>query len=582
MMKKAILTLLMLTVPVSAGCADTAVRTDVQAASSVTSAQEPLQSGFAGRYLSSQFAQNRYDWAAADRYLGALLDHEAGADHELIRRSMILSMGAGNLDGAVRRAEQLVAANVSDDLALMILAVNDMVQGRMESVAPRLAAMNDGDMTSFVKPVLNGWAAAAQGDYLVEGFNETTIHNYHGALIATFLGRTAPVRDFADAILAAGALSHNEAERVGDLMVVVGDKAQARTLYEGIYVHSQHNERLGKKIAALEADDDVALRGLAGPYQVRSARQGAALALYDMAYILFQERSDSSVKLFVHMALALDPEMADAHMLLADTLSRNGRLAAAITQLGNIPADYPSYLPVRRHAAELLAEVGRIDEALALLESLFTDHDDIESLIRIGDLHRRAENYSYALTAYNRAAQQIGGKIPEDYWYLLYARGMAYEREGNWPKAESDLKAALVYRPDHPYLLNYLGYGWVDQGLNLEQSLELIKRAVSLRPEDGYIIDSLGWAKYRMGDYEQALTHLERAVELLPYDPTINDHLGDAYWKNGRRTEARFQWERALNFSDDAALNDTINRKLRYGLEAIENARHAGTETPTE
>jgi len=145
---------------------------------------------------------------------------------------------------------------------------------------------------------------------------------------------------------------------------------------------------------------------------------------------------------------------------------------------------------------------------------------------------------------------------------------MAYERQGDWSKAESDLKAALVYRPDHPYLLNYLGYGWADQGMNLDQALQMLERAVSLRPSDGYITDSIGWVNYMMGRYKDSVPYLERAVELLPYDPVINDHLGDAYWRVGRRHEAQFQWERAFNYAADDKLKAQLQQKLDTGLQA--------------
>ena len=129
------------------------------------------------------------------------------------------------------------------------------------------------------------------------------------------------------------------------------------------------------------------------------------------------------------------------------------------------------------------------------------------------------------------------------------------------------MSAALEFQPEHPFVLNYLGYSWADQGINLEKSREMIERAVDLRPDDGYIADSLGWVLYRMGRYQEAVAPLERAVELLPYDPVINDHLGDAYWKVGRRLEARFQWERARNHTEDEELITAVQHKMINGLD---------------
>lgn len=530
--------------------------------------------GFAGRYLSSHFAQSHHDWGTANNFLNEILVVDP-QNIELIRRSMILSMGSGDMAIATRRAKSLTAVETEDGLALMILAVNEMSSGQMDTAVQYLDRMEDGDMTNFIKPILKGWAAAAQGEFDTESFNETTIHNYHGGLLSVFLNNDVEIKKYVENLIKTGTLSNIDAERTADLLASRGDFKEAEILYKGVYVQDNHNKRLADKVAAIQKNDGGNINDLIEALQIKKPQEGAALAMYDMAYILYQEHSDSSTKLFAHMALTLNPNMVNAQLLLADTLTRNNRFEEAINQLDKIPENHPSYLEVQRHAAELLSEAGRDEEALEKLNSLFINHNDVESLIRIGDLYRHEENFSSALTAYNKATNHIGDKVPEEYWYLLYARGMAYEREGNWGKAESDLKAALVYRPNHPYLLNYLGYAWADQGLHLDKSLELIKRAVAMRPRDGYIIDSLGWAQYMMGSYKEALPNLERAVELLPYDTTINDHLGDVYWRTGRRTEARFQWERALNYGagdNNAPMQERLEHKLRFGPDIKQTA----------
>ena len=130
------------------------------------------------------------------------------------------------------------------------------------------------------------------------------------------------------------------------------------------------------------------------------------------------------------------------------------------------------------------------------------------------------------------------------------------------PEAEADLKKALELSPDQPLVLNYLGYSWVDQGIHLEPALDMIEKAVAAAPNDGYIIDSLGWAYYRLGNMPAAVEHLERAVELRPDDPIINDHLGDAYWRVGRRLEASFQWNHAKAMDPEPQLLADVEKKL--------------------
>ena len=139
--------------------------------------------------------------------------------------------------------------------------------------------------------------------------------------------------------------------------------------------------------------------------------------------------------------------------------------------------------------------------------------------------------------------------------------------------SESDFRKALELRPEQPQVLNYLGYSFLEMQTNMDEALDLIERAVALRPDSGYIVDSLGWGLYRLGRYEEAVGHMERAVELMPVDPVVNDHLGDVYWAVGREREAEFQWRRALSFIDEDGSSDAdpdrVRRKLEIGLDAV-------------
>jgi Flp pilus assembly protein TadD len=149
---------------------------------------------------------------------------------------------------------------------------------------------------------------------------------------------------------------------------------------------------------------------------------------------------------------------------------------------------------------------------------------------------------------------------------MFYARAMAKEKLKRLDDSENDIQTALRLSPEQPELLNYLGYSWVDRGRNIPQALTMLEKARSLRPYDGYIVDSVGWAYYQLGRYEDAAKTLEAAVLLVPGDPTINDHLGDALWRAGRRIDARFQWNHALTFSDSDTDKAAIERKLKTGL----------------
>ncbi|MGI9406905.1 MAG: tetratricopeptide repeat protein, partial [Hyphomicrobiaceae bacterium] len=208
-------------------------------------------------------------------------------------------------------------------------------------------------------------------------------------------------------------------------------------------------------------------------------------------------------------------------------------------------------------------------------DELFRQQRALRVLLTLGTVQRGHENFSKAAEVYSRAIALI--KRPtKRHWRYYYSRGVSYERMNEWPKAEADLKKALELNPDQPLILNYLGYSWVDQNVNLKVALDLIKKAVKVKPDDGYFVDSLGWAYYRQGNYPEAAKYLERAAELRPDDPTINDHLGDAYWHVGRILEARYQWRQSLTLEPEEKEAVKIRRKLERGLGDEEKARVAG------
>jgi Flp pilus assembly protein TadD len=150
-----------------------------------------------------------------------------------------------------------------------------------------------------------------------------------------------------------------------------------------------------------------------------------------------------------------------------------------------------------------------------------------------------------------------------------YTRGIAQHKLSNWSAAEADFRSALALKPDQPQVLNYLGYSLVERNEKLGEALGMIETAAAARPDNGAIIDSLGWVMFQLGNYEDAVDHLELAASLEPVDPVINDHLGDGYWAVGRKTEARFQWQRALSLDPDQTEAARIRAKLERGLDLV-------------
>jgi tetratricopeptide (TPR) repeat protein len=257
---------------------------------------------------------------------------------------------------------------------------------------------------------------------------------------------------------------------------------------------------------------------------------------------------------------------------LADVVERLKRTEQAIEILRRVPANSPLKASADIQIGLDLEQLGRGEEAVRELDRLMKQRpDDNEVLVALGNVLRARKRYGEAAEVYGRAIARAKPDEP-GLWTLYYYRGTAFERAKDWPKAEADLQKALSLVPETQALgrsqvLNYLGYSWVDQNINLDEAFKMLKRAVELNPRDGMIIDSLGWAYYRYGRYEEAVRELEKAAELKSGDPVINDHLGDAYWRVGRRLEAKFQWQHAKDAEPEPDDLKRIEIKLERGLD---------------
>jgi len=307
--------------------------------------------------------------------------------------------------------------------------------------------------------------------------------------------------------------------------------------------------------------------------------EGLAEVFYGIGDALAGEGGLDMGVIFLQFSLYLKPDFPLAHVALAEAYETAKKYDAEIAAFDQVPKDSPLWLSVEIQKAFALNSLEKVDEAKALLEDLATQYpDDTRPLDALGNILRSHERYAEALEYYSRAVKLID-KPAQENWALFYSRGVCNERLKDWPAAEADFKEALKLSPDESLILNYLGYSWVDQGMNLKQAMDYIRKAVKLKPDDGYYVDSLGWAYYRLGNMPAAVEHLERAVELKPDDPIINDHLGDAYWRVGRTLEAKYQWSQALTLDPQPEQIESLNKKIASGLEEAAETKAAADRT---
>lgn len=524
-------------------------------------AELPTGSTLSGNYLAARFAQRQQDWAAAQHYMNAVVAYDEN-NSRLTERAFLLSVGAGEYAAARRLGEKIVEdPQGAIEPALIFMASDALARDEFQLAQDYISRLPDDGFGQYTKPLITAWAMAGQGKrdeaiaYLLSYSSETDpTFNLHAGMIYDMAGDTAKAAPHFTAVLQDSLTLHN-ALVLADFFERTGDTATAQRIHEG----------LGNIYARADKTDSHAKAS--HELRVRRAADGAAVAMFELAGMLFERRSYDSAQIYGRLVQLLAPQSTFAAMMIGDIATINEHYAEAVTAYETIGKTSPLYMTSRLRIAEVYESADKPEVAVQLLRELSAHpHMRAQALTAIGDLHRRRENFIQAIAAYDEALAAIGEPDADD-WAVVYARGMSLERANDWDRAEKDLLLALTFQPDNPMILNYIGYTWVDKGVNLEKAVDFIRRAVALRPDDGYILDSYGWAFYKLGDIGQAVYWLEKSVALVPDDSTILDHLADAYWQTGRHAEARYKWQRARELSRDADFRASVERKIQRGIE---------------
>ncbi len=528
----------------------------------------------AGDYLAARQAAMTGDYSAAARYLNRAIAHDP-QNAELLERAVLANVALGRVDRAAEFAERIVAQGQTSQLGQMALVVRDAAAENHEAVLSAIRERRG--LGPLADGLVQAWAQLGQGDMsaaLVDFDDVAKMQGlgpfsaYHKAMALASLG------DFesAESIFSAKAAGGMEATRRGvmaraEILSQLDRNDDALTLLAESFGTSL-DPGLSQMQAALEAGETLPFT------HVRSARDGIAEVFYTLSGALSSEQNDDVTLLYSRMAEHLRPDHVDAILLSGEQLEQLRQYDLAVETYRRVPAEHPAFHAAELGRAEALRRQEKPEAALAVLDALAQSHAALPVVHSTrGDLLRQLERYDEATASYSRALD-LYETITERQWFLLYTRGIAYERQGLWEQAEADFRHALELNPDQPQVLNYLGYSLVEKQMKLDEALDMIQRAVAARPDSGYIVDSLGWVLYRLGRYEEAVEHMERAAELMPIDPIVNDHLGDVYWAVGREMEARFMWKRALSFVDweeaaEEADPERIRRKIEVGLDQV-------------
>ena len=518
-------------------------------------------------YLAARFAAGEHDLPQAAQYYGKALANDP-ANSTLLSSSFFYAITSGDFEAAGKYSQAMVAATPDERSARLTLAVVSLKRRDYAEARKQLSLSAKGPFSVLTLSLFDAWAAAAQRDEaamqkdlqsLQEQAGTENMAAFHTALLQEYLGKTASAETAYKKAIGAGPVSPRVLEGYGRFLERNGRAEEASKLYRSHIGDGGLSSVIIPglaRTAAKEKPDSL----------VRNPADGAAETLFGIAASLTDGQSADVSILYLRMALYLRPDLGLAQVLLADRFESLRKFDTAISIYRAIEPSSPYYRMAQVQAALDQQRLGKNEEAIANLKKLVaSEPNDSESWVALGDTYRASNMFAESVDAYNHAEKAIVRPSKRD-WTMFYARAMANEKIKRLDQSEADIQTALKLSPDQPELLNYLGYSWVDRGRNIPQALTMLEKARSLRPYDGYIVDSVGWAYFQLGRYDEATTALQAAVLLVPGDPTINDHLGDALWRSGRRIDARFQWNHALTFSDSDTDKTAIERKLKTGL----------------
>lgn len=519
-----------------------------------------------GSYLAARHAGVSRDAAAASVYYRVALRGDP-RNPELLSRAFTAVLQNGEIDEAVRLADRLLAVDKSDRVARLVLGVRAIKQKQYPVARQQLAQSVRGPVTDLAAALLTAWTNVGPNEFKAaldtidklqgpESYN--LLKDLHAGLILDQSGQRREAVKRLERAYKYDATVLRVSQAYGSQLSRTGSRDEALKVFKAL------DEALPRHPLVMDALKEIEAGRRVAPL-VDNATAGAAEALYTIGAALGR-RGEEVGLVYLQLALYLNPNHALALTSLADIYEGMRKPELAIKTYERVSSASPLSHNARIQRALNLDQIERSDEAVADLERIVeSDPTDREAVMALGNIQRARKKFAECANVYSKAVDGIA-KAQKTDWLVYYFRGICFERSKQWPKAEVDMKTALELSPDQPLVLNYLGYSWVDQGINLEEGMRMIRRAVEQRADDGYIVDSLGWAYFRMGDYENAVKYLEQAVELKPEDPTINDHLGDAYWRIGRRLEASFQWAHARDLKPEPEDLEKILEKLKSGL----------------
>lgn len=546
---------------------------------------EPLRfaRGFSGNFLAARIAGETKDTVSAVQFFERALKRDPG-NPLLIQQSFFLHLINGDIAKAVPLAEEILVYDASNDLARTVLGVVELKEGNYGTAANEFdGASGKTPLELLTNQLLAAWSEAGK-DNLAEALKRVdelegpdwyeSFRSFHGGLVAEHLGdadqafeRVARAYEYDQTAL-------RIVEGFARLQARKGSPEKGLAAVRAFKKQVPRHPYMDRVEADIKADRRITF--------TRTPRDGASEVLFGLGSALGRDGGTELPKIYLQLSLFLNPKSDLAIMALVDIYNQDNLHEESVKLVDQLPEDSVFYEAARIESARNLAQIEKVDEAIKRLTIAAREAEDpSQANLALANMLRFEKRWEEANEIYNIIIDGVE-KPERRHWSLFYSRAITFERTERWDDAEADFRKALELFPDQPLVLNYLGYSWVDKGLNLDEALQMIVKAVEQRPEEGFILDSLGWAYYQLARYPEAVVELEKAAEKMPADPLVHDHLGDAYWRVGRILEAQFQWSHARDLEPEKPEDlERILAKLANGIVDDEAKQMASADTGT-
>jgi tetratricopeptide (TPR) repeat protein len=526
-----------------------------------------------GNYLAGKVAHVRQDYDKAVYYYEKTIE-KGMVNEDLLGKTYIILASQGKIDEAVPYATRARDAGDKNNFIDVILATHAFKHGEYEKARTSLKNIKEKTYKNLVSPLFYAWSYAGENNYKntfdsikkIAGVEELkTVYNLHSGLLAEKFDKPDEAASFYDEIVndKDNNMSFRALQIITNFYVRTGKREQAENLVSKYYGSNNMKEML----SAL-SDKIKASKKNTAPI-VQNINEGVAEVFLEVA-LLFKSVPSGYDYAQMYMAISeyFNPNNDITKIAMADIFEERELPEDANKYYDSIAKDSELYYTAQMKKANNLLIEDKKDEAISVLKKLLRNNPkNFQVLFNLGDAFRMNNDQTSAIKYYNEAIDAIFYES-EKYWPVYYALAVSYDKNNEWPKAEKSLEKALKLSNRHPQVLNYLGYSWLKYDINADKATQMIVEAYEKNPNDGVIMDSLGWVYFKTGDYDKAINYLEKASELNPQNAVITDHLGDAYWFGGRKNEAVFQWKRALKQEDsENELNPTtVKNKIRNGL----------------